>query len=124
MSGAYDGFTAASTRTETGLIALIAFVVELVGLVFLLLVPGLRWLVLIPAMVAFVPWFFASRDVSDDFLSQTAFWPAMLAGAAAVAYAARKLVSERPAVRRLAARMRDRAASLARRGGNARPAQP
>jgi hypothetical protein len=95
LSGAYDGLSAAARRPETKLVGLLAFLVELVGLVFLLVVPRFRLLVLIPAMVALVPWFLASRGLFPPFIAQAAFWPAMLAGAAAVGYAAWNAARER-----------------------------
>jgi hypothetical protein len=88
LSGAYDGLAASAHRPDTKVVGLLAFLVELVGLVFLLLLPRLRLLVLIPAMVALVPWFLDSRGSFPPFVAQAAFWPAMLVGAATVAYAA------------------------------------
>jgi hypothetical protein len=88
LSGAYDGLSAASDRPDTKLVGLLAFLVELVGLVFLLLLPRLRLLVLIPALLALVPWFLESRGSFPPFVAQAAFWPAMLVGGTAIAYAA------------------------------------
>jgi hypothetical protein len=94
LSGAYDSLSAAAARPDTGLAGLLAFIVELVGVVFLLVLPRLRLLAIVPALLAVVPWFFASR-VGAGFVSETAFWPALLAGAAALTYSGRELARER-----------------------------
>jgi hypothetical protein len=126
LSGADDGLSALQQRVETPhILTLVAFIVELAGLAFLLVVPGLRLLVLIPALLALVPWFFANRGVLDPFIAQTAFWPAMLAGAAAVAYAVWGITRERLAARGVGGGLRRRAAVVARREGRrAAPAKP
>jgi hypothetical protein len=87
LSGAHDGLTAFARRPETKLVGLLVFLVELGGAAFVLLLPRLRLLVVIPAMVALVPWFFTGRDALDPLVAGSAFWPALLVGAAAVAYA-------------------------------------
>jgi hypothetical protein len=125
LGGAYDGLSAAGERSETGVLGLAAFIVELVGVAFLLLVPRLRMLVLIPAMVAVVLWFLAERAGVPPFLAGTAFWPAMLAGAAALAYAVGQALGRRAAPASIAVRLRSRAASLRpRRRARAQPAKP
>jgi hypothetical protein len=125
LSGAYDGLSAAGERSETGLLGLVAFVFELAGVLFLLVVPRLRMLVLVPAMVAFVAWFLADRVGSVPFAAETAFWPAMLAGAAALGYALREALAKRvtlpSVVPGLGARM---AALRPRRRRRAQPAKP
>jgi hypothetical protein len=95
LSGAYDGVAAAGARPQTKLPGLIAFLVGLIGVVFLLLLPRLRLLVLVPALVSLVPWFFVSRDHLPVFARETAFWPALLVGAACVAYALRQVTRQR-----------------------------
>jgi hypothetical protein len=88
LSGAYDGLSAAAGRPDAGLVSLIAFVVELVGLVFVLLLPRLRLLIVVAALLALVPWFFAGRGAMAPFMAQSGFWPALLVGAASVSFAA------------------------------------
>ena len=92
LDGAYKGLSAAAERPDSKLPGLIAFVIQLIGLVFLLVVPWLRPLVLVPAMLAAIPWFFAGRDVSEPLAAHAAFWPATLVGAAVVAYAVEQAV--------------------------------
>ena len=87
LSGAYDSLDATAERPESKLPGLVAFAVAVAGAVFLVLVPRLRLLVLVPALLALLPWFFASRDAFPAFAAGAAFWPALLAGAAALAYA-------------------------------------
>jgi hypothetical protein len=114
LSGAYDGLSATADRPDTKLIGLLAFLVELVGAVFLLLLPRLRLLVLIPAMVALVPWFLTSRGSFPPFVAETAFWPALLVGASTVVYVAWGAVRERVPRVRLPATAATRLASLRR----------
>jgi hypothetical protein len=95
LNGAYYGMTAAGARTETKIAGLLAFIVELIGVMALLLLPRLRLLVLIPAMVAAVPWFLVSRGGAPLFPAQAAFWPAMLLGAATAVYTAWGLIRSR-----------------------------
>jgi hypothetical protein len=116
LSGAYDGLAAAAARPETGLAGLLAFIAELVGVVFLLVLPRLRLLVLVPALLALVPWFFAGRGVEQPFLMQTGFWPALLVGAAVVAYAVCEAARRRLPMPALAQRLSSRASFLARPG--------
>jgi hypothetical protein len=114
LSGAYDGLSAASDRPDAKLVGLLAFLVELIGLVFLLLLPRLRLLVLIPALLALVPWFLESRGSFPPFVAQTAFWPAMLVGGTAIAYAAWGAARERLAGTRFTAAAAARVAAVRR----------
>jgi hypothetical protein len=95
LTGAYDGLAQAARRPETKLLGLLAFVVELIGVVVMLALPRLRLLVLIPALLAVVPWFYADRAGVPDFLAIAAFWPALLLGAATLAHMAVEYASER-----------------------------
>jgi hypothetical protein len=123
LSGAYDSVTAAARRPESGLAGLLAFLVGLVGVVFLALAPRLRLLVVVPALVALVPWFFVSRDVAEPFAAVAAFWPALLVGAASVAYALHEALKRRVGTPAWATAARGRFASLTRRDRRQR-AQP
>lgn len=125
LSGAYDGLAAASEHHETDVFGLLAFIAELVGVVVLLTLARLRLLVLVPAMLAAVPWFYASRDALPDFLAGAAFWPALLVGGATLAHIALAGVKEWGAARRFAEPVRRRAAALAGRlPGRTQPGSP
>jgi hypothetical protein len=125
LNGAYDGLSAASERSQTGPLGLAAFIVELVGVAFVLLVPRLRLLVVIPAMMACVGWFLADRAGGAPFVAQLAFWPAMLLGAAAVGYAVRQTLRRRLAGSSIVPGMRSRAAAFRpRRPRRGQPAKP
>jgi hypothetical protein len=116
LSGAYDGLAAAAARPEAGLAGLLAFVAEFLGVVFLLVLPRLRLLVVVPALLALVPWFFASRGVGQPFLMQTGFWPALLVGAGVMAYAVSEAARRRLPMPALAHRLPNRVSFLARPG--------
>jgi hypothetical protein len=125
LSGAYEGFEAASAQQEVRLPGSAAFVVEIAGLVFLLLVPGLRLLVLIPAAVSVIPWFFLGRGVATPFQAEALFWPALLVGAAAVAYATHDTLRRRLRAPRVLETARARVSSLRHGAGrSAEPAKP
>jgi hypothetical protein len=125
LSGAYDGLSASSERPDSGLLGLVAFIFEVAGVVFLMFVRGWRLFALIPAMLAFVPWFFADRAGAVPFDAQAAFWPALLVGAAVLSYALRQALAQRTAARSLVPGMRLRAAALRpRRRSRAQAAKP
>jgi hypothetical protein len=79
---------ATAARPETKLVGLLAFVVGCLGALYLLLLPRLRVLVLVPVLIATVPWFFASRGTGPPGVSIALVWPVLFMGAATVAYAA------------------------------------
>jgi hypothetical protein len=122
LSGGYDGLSAAAQRPETKIVGLLAFIIELAGVVYLLLLPRLRLLVAIPALLALVPWFFTSRGAAPPFAAGTAFWPALLLGAATVGYAVREATRERIAMPPFVDALRNRVSAAGRRAG--RPAEP
>jgi hypothetical protein len=125
LGGIYDGLTAQADRPETGLAGLLSFILQIVGVVFLLAVPRLRLLVLVPAVVALVPWFLADRTEVSQFLAQAAFWPGMLAGVAALGYAGWQIARRRVPVDRWFAEAREHAPLLGRRAGRSQePASP
>jgi hypothetical protein len=95
LAGAYDALATAGARPETAVVGLLAFIIELAGVVYLLILPRLRLFVVIPAMLALVPWFLSDRVGHSVFLTVAAFWPAMLLGGATVVYAAWQLVEPR-----------------------------
>jgi hypothetical protein len=95
LSGAYDAQSATADRPHAGVAGLIAFIAEIAGIVFLLMLPRLRLLVIVPAMLAVVPWFFVSRNALPSFAGNAAFFPAMVIGAAALVYIAAQVVRHR-----------------------------
>jgi hypothetical protein len=115
LSGGYDGFAASAARPESKIFGLLAFLVEIAGVVYLLLLPRLRLLVLLPALVALVPWFIADRHGITAFAAQTAFWPALLVGAASLAYAVLSVARERTSGTRVASAVGARAGALRKR---------
>jgi hypothetical protein len=125
IGGIHDGLTAQADRPEARLAGLLSFSLQIVGVVFLLAVPRLRLLVLVPAVVALVPWFLADRSGVSQFPAQTAFWPGMLAGVAALAYAGWQVARRRVPVDRWFAEVREHAPLLGRRAVRAQePARP
>ena len=95
LTGAYDALEAFGRRDETRLAGLLGFLVGLVGMVYLLIVPRLRLLVLAPFMVAVPTLFFQSRGAGDAFANGAALWPAFVTGGGVLVYVAAKLVRER-----------------------------
>jgi hypothetical protein len=95
LSGAYDGLSAAGRRPESKAVGLIAFLVEIVGAIFLLTLPRVRLFVLLPAAMAFVPWFFADRGALPPFVAGAPLFVALLMGGATLAYVAAGALSER-----------------------------
>jgi hypothetical protein len=87
LSGAHQGLTVVAQRPEAKLFGLLAFAMQVVGAAFVLFLPRLRLLVVIPTLLALVPWFLANRQALDPFAAQAAFWPGLLVGAACLAYA-------------------------------------
>jgi hypothetical protein len=105
LHGASDGLSAASERGETKLVGLLALVAGVAGTAILLVLPGLRLLVIAPALVALVPWFFEERGALPPFPAEAMFWPVLPLGAAALAYTVVQLSRGRLArPRRLRAR--------------------
>ena len=115
LSGAYDGLGQADLHSDTKLVGVLAFLVELAGVVVLLLVRRLRLLVVIPALLAAVPWFYADRGAIPHLTSVTGFWPALLAGAATVAHMVVVLATERVLARGPRPTLATRTGELAQR---------
>lgn len=91
LTGAYDALGSYTERDEPRLAGLLAVVLALLGLVYLLLVPRLRMLVLIPALIALPELFFAGQDGTDPFVAGIPAWPAFLVSAGVLAYALNRL---------------------------------
>jgi hypothetical protein len=85
LSGSRKGLSAVGERPVTKLVGLLAYLAAVLGAVALLLTPRLRLLVIAPALVAILPWFFASRGAFPPLFGEIAFWPALFAGFAALA---------------------------------------
>ena len=125
LSGAYDSLHAAGRRSETKLVGLVAFLVGLAGAVFLLLLPRLRVLVVVAALVALVPWFFTARTGAESFLAVTPFWPILPLGAAVIAYALAGELRRRFGTPRVVEEAQVRLSAMSRRlGRRTQPAKP
>jgi hypothetical protein len=118
INGASEGLSAGSERPQTKLIGLIAFLAAVAGSVALLLLPRRRLLVLIPAMLALVPWFFATRGIVTPFEAEAVFFPVFAVGAAIVSYLAWEAIRQRLGRPPTPARWRGRASTLANRVGS------
>jgi hypothetical protein len=94
LSGANDALGAFSERKETRLVGLLAFVVGTLGSVYLLIVPRLRLLILLPLALAMPTLFFASKEVVTPFEAGTAIWPSFVVGGGVLVYVMRKLWNE------------------------------
>jgi hypothetical protein len=112
LTGAYEVIGKTGARPETGVVGLIAFIIELAGLVVLLTLPRLRLFVVIPAMLALVPFFISDRVNHAPFVAAAAFWPAMLLGGASVAYAVWQVAEPRLRNSTFASALGTRAAPL------------
>jgi hypothetical protein len=101
VGGGYDAVAAIAERPDTKLFGLLAFLLELAGVVVLLLVPRLRLLVVSAVLLALVPLFLAHHEVAAAFASGAALFPALLLGGATVALMAYRAARERFAGREL-----------------------
>jgi hypothetical protein len=88
LAGAYDSLDAAATQPDTGLVGVLGFVVLLAGGLYLLLVPRLRWLVIVPGIVCAVTFWFAYAEVEDPFAAGAPLWTALVVGGGVLAYLA------------------------------------
>jgi hypothetical protein len=95
VDGASSALSATAQRPQTKLVGMIAFILGIAGVVALLVVPRLRLLVLLPAVVSLVPWFFVGRGTMASFPGGTMFWPALVVGAATTAHIAARGARER-----------------------------
>ena len=74
----------------------IAFAFALLGVIYVLIVPQLRPLVLVPIIVALPTLFVAGRIQTDNFAAGAVWWPVLPVSAAILVYAAAQLT--RPAI--------------------------
>jgi hypothetical protein len=95
LSGAYDLLGRVGARPKTAVVGLIAFLLELAGVVYLLILPRLRLFVVIPALLSLVVWFLSNRVNSPSLVAAAPFLPAMFLGGASIVYAAWQLVEPR-----------------------------
>ncbi len=116
LSGLYDGFEAASERGNTRLAGLVAFTIAILGALYLLIVPRLRLLVLLPVLVAASTFFIASRGAISPYIAGAPLWPALfVAGGVLVSIVVKEVpVSKALAERRF--RLGRRSATSGRRG--------
>lgn len=94
LAGGQESLSAFSRGSA---LAVIAFAVALLGVLYTLCLPRLRLLVLVPLLVALPALFVAGRTTFDALSAGAVVWPALPAGAAVLAYAASRLVARRPA---------------------------
>lgn len=73
----------------------IAFALALLGVAYVLLLPRLRLLVLVPLLVALPALFVAGRTPADAFAAGAVWWPALPVSAAILGYAAVRLAEPR-----------------------------
>jgi hypothetical protein len=119
LTGADDALAAFAERDGAGLVALLGFVLACVGTIYLLIVPRLRMLVIVPAVVALPALVIVGREAMPAFVGGIPFWPAVLAGGGLMAYVLTQAAGSRIAVRapdsaRRRFLRRDRGASLLR----------
>jgi hypothetical protein len=91
LAGLSDAISAAAEDQRGGVLAMLAFVLCLLGSVYVLLLPRLRSLVLLPLLVAAIPLFLGERSEALPFGSAAAFWPAFFVSAGVIVYAALRL---------------------------------
>lgn len=95
LAGTEDAIGRFASRDESKLAGLLAFAFGILGTAYLLLVPRLRLLVLLPWMVAMPTLFIASRTASDAFVGGVMLWPAFVVSAGVLAYALARLGAHR-----------------------------
>lgn len=88
LEGVADVLGAFGEIDDPKLLAALGFVLSVAGFAYLLILPRLRMLALLPALLAFPELFFTGRGVWPPFLAGAAIWPAFVAGAGLVVYVA------------------------------------
>lgn len=91
LAGGHQAFSAIARRDASGILGLLAFVVLLLGAVYVLILPRLRALVLLPPLIAAPTLFFADREAMSAFAAAAPMWPALFAVGGILAYAVVKL---------------------------------
>jgi hypothetical protein len=95
VSGGYDSLRGGAEREETRLLGLLGFVASLVGVLYLLVLPRLRLVALLPVLLAAPVLFFASRGAVPPYPAGAAFWPSFFVAGGVLAYATLKWLSGR-----------------------------
>lgn len=93
LAGGQQSFASFSERGGAGGLAVIAFLMVVLGALYVLILPQLRLLVLLTPLVAAPALFIAERGDSEPFAAGAVMWPAMLVSGAILAYATGKLAS-------------------------------
>ena len=110
LVGGQRSLSAYGSADSVGVVGTLAFLVAVLGTLFVLLLPRLRLLVLLTPLVVAPTLFIAARTPFDAAAAGAPLWPVMLACAAILAHAAARLVRPllEPLVQRLNA-LRERA---------------
>lgn len=87
LTGGYKAIGSFAVRDETKLAGLLAFVLMVAGLAYLLILPRLRTLFIVPLLVSAPSLFLASRHVTLPFEAGMGIWPALLVGSGVLVYA-------------------------------------
>lgn len=87
LTGGYDAFKSFSVRNETELAGLFTFLLMVTGLAYLLILPRLRMLFVVPLLVSAPSLFLASRHMILPFEAGMGIWPALLVGSGVLVYA-------------------------------------
>jgi hypothetical protein len=95
LSGTHKLFSVLTQRERSGAFGVIAFVLAVAGGLYLLLIPRLRMLVLIPWLVSAPGLFLASKGAADPLAAGMGLWPALLVGGGVLVYALCRLLEER-----------------------------
>jgi hypothetical protein len=99
LTGASDAVDALSDGGETRLAGLLALLFGAVGAAYLLIVPRLRMLVIVPTLVALPALVFVGRDAMSAFAGAVPPWTALLAGGGLLAYVLTEVAGARLPVR-------------------------
>lgn len=96
LAGGQASLAAFGKRGDSGALGTIAFLLVVLGVLYVLVLPRLRLLIMLPPLVIAPTLFIAERTDGDPLAAGAALWPAMLVSAGILAYAAVKL--GRPAI--------------------------
>ncbi|MDQ3678650.1 MAG: hypothetical protein M3401_17935 [Actinomycetota bacterium] len=91
LSGGQESLAAFGKRGDSGLPGSLAFLLVVLGVIYVLVLPRLRLLMLLPPLVVAPSLFIAERADGNALAAGAALWPAMLACAGILAYAAMQL---------------------------------
>jgi hypothetical protein len=87
LTGGYKAISSFAVREETKLAGLLVFVLMVGGLAYLLILPRLRMLFIIPLVVSAPSLFLASRHAILPFEAGMGIWPSLLVGSGVLVYA-------------------------------------